>query len=101
MRAAEKGLALGRCAAAQGVEDRAQLVEQCPELGRSAGARAFHAFGEGGQREPGLIEAAEAVGREILEGRCEGPEKLSEGRRRGGHAGRSRFSSTQRVTAWW
>jgi hypothetical protein len=101
MRAAEEPLALGRRAAPKRVDDGAELVEHRPDLRRRSRTRALDALGEGRERQPGLVEAAEAVGREILEGRSEGPEELSEGRRRGGHAGRSRFSSTQRVTAWW
>jgi hypothetical protein len=58
---------------------------QCPDVGGGAGARTLHPLREGGQRQAGLLEATEAVGREILERRCECPEKVSEGRRPRAH----------------
>ena len=82
MGTAEKRLALRGRVRSQRLENPLELGEQPVQAWLRAGACAAGALGEGRQREAGLIEATEAVGREVLQRGREGPEELSERRRR-------------------
>src|SRR5262249_12258349 len=84
--AAKQWLPLLRRAAFERRDDGRQLDER---RGRGPLApRPRHALGERGQRQPGVLEATEAVGREILERRRERPQELAERARGLAHLGR-------------
>jgi hypothetical protein len=85
MRAAQQRLAQ---AALQLVEDLLELGERRRQARRTVRARPSQPLREHGQRQTRLLQAAEIVGGEVLEGRREGLEQLGERRRRGGHARR-------------